>query len=595
MGIMHGFRFVLFMGVLSFFSCQKGQDFVEEPPSDNLCHSANVVLETVSFPLCKDDAFKIVEPICRKYPDRWVDISNEIIPAGTKIAYNTMGQQVDHDDLSYCQSPDYDSWLLVVDKDLSILGRQHLIHIFVDVKSGDYSIQELEGRAIVDWDISRNIYVFPEEVNGNNEMNIVRPPERSLGTTSWAIIISGGCNVYNNYSAYYQDCANIYSKLTQDLGYPKGNIFCLISDGTDPAIDQRAGFNIYVNSDLDLDDDGTNDIQYEASKSNISSVFDNLSVLVHPGDEVLVFITDHGDEDGCIYLWGTETFWPSELNTELNKLGSSVLVDVVMGQSYSGAFIAPLSASNRTIATACSTTESGMIRPFHYTLFLHYWTEHISYCASNGDRYVRPSELFQSANQSTVSSFQHPQYISTPSSFGWSHCIEGGGVIPHIIGSDYLSTNINSLYSIETFPNTNSVTWSVDHSATLVSYTDSTAVIKGLITEPLQFCSTLAHINASFIVNGRQHSISKIINAIWKPGYYYNGNHIWGSNGTYHVRYLGGEYGYEWYSTNPAWQITGYIASTVTVLEGNTNESVNLVSVFYDPFGEMIVVSDQVH
>lgn len=57
----------------------------------------------------------------------------------------------------------------------------------------------------------------------------------------------------------------------------------------------------------------------------------------------------------------------------------------------------------------------------------------------------------------------------------------------------------------------------------------------------------------------------------------------------------GGEYDYQWYSTNPAWMITGYIASTASVLEGLTDNPVSLVVSFYDPLGEQITVSDQVY
>ena len=585
----------IFAGVLTFLSCQKGQEPINESSSEPFTRSGDATPRKGSVSVSKEAALKIVEPITCKYPGRWVDISDDFIPANTRIAYNTVGHLMDVDDCSYCLSPDYDSWLLVIDNDSAVSGREQQIHIFVDVESGVYSTIELKGRAIIDWDTSRNICIYSEEESRIGQRINQRFPERSSSTTRWAVIISGGVDILNNKSRYYNDCVNIYSRLTQELGYPKGNIFCLMSDGTDPALDQRIGPNTYISSNPDLDGDGTNDVQYRANKTSITSVFNSLSLLVNPGDEVLVFMTDHGGSSGCFYLWDNEALFPSQLNTELNKLGTSVLIDVVMGQCYSGAFISSLSASNRTIATSCTSTEVAWTLEYQYNYFLHYWTEQIVNSATYGDRYVTPSELYESAYNSVVSSHnQHPQYSSTPTDFGTTHSI-AGEIIPYITGSDILSTNINSYYSIVNYPNPTSVTWSTDSEASIVSHTDSTAVVKGNITSPGRFCEPGAFVHADLVVDGVSHRISKKITSVWKPGQCLNGNNIWGSSGNYQIRHLGGEYGYVWQSDNPAWQITGYNDYMASIFEGYTNNPVNLIVYFYDPLGEMIVVIEQVH
>lgn len=586
---------VLLMGTMAFMSCQKERKLMNDVPLEPLTRSIDSALGGHTPHISKKEALKIVEPITSKYPDRWVDISDEIIPAGTRIAYNTVGHLMDVDDCSYCLSPGYDSWLLVIDNDLAVSGKEQHIHIFVDVESGVYSTMELKGRAIIGWDTSRNICIHSDEESRTDGVTNQRLPERSSSTTRWAVIISGGIDSLSNKSRYYNDCVNIYSKLTQELGYPKGNIFCLMSDGTDPALDQRTGPNTYINSNPDLDGDGTNDVQYRANRTSITSVFNSLSLLVSPGDEVLVFMTDHGSSSGYFCLWDHEALFPNQLNWELNKLGSSVMIDVVMGQCYSGAFISPLSASNRTIATSCTSTESAWAREYQYNYFLHYWTEQIINSATYGDRYVTPSELFLSAYNSVVSSHnQTPQYSSTPTDFGTTHSI-AGEIIPYITGSDILSTNINSYYSIVNYPNPSSVTWSTDSEAYIVSHTDSTAVVKGSITSPGHFCEPGAFVHADLVVDGVSHRISKNITSVWKPGQYLNGNNIWGSNGNYQIRHLGGEYGYVWQSDNPAWQITGYDDFMASIFEGYTNNPVNLIVYFYDPLGEMIVVIEQVH
>lgn len=584
----------IFAGVLTFLSCQKGQEPINEPSSEPFTRSGDSSPWNGSVLVSKEVALKIVEPITNKYPDRWVDISNDIIPAQTRIAYNTMGHRVDVDDCSYCQSPDFDSWLLVIDKEPALLGKKHLLHIFVDIQSGVYSTMELEGRAIVEWDTSRNTYIPSKRVIGISETNTSREPERSGGTTRWAVIISGGCDLYNNGSEFYNDCVNIYFRLTQHLGYPKGNIYCLIADGTDTAIDQRTDYTTYTNSNPDLDNDGTIDVHYRANKASISSVFDDLSLLVSPGDEVFIFMTGHGNTGGCFYLWDNETLYPSDLNTELNKLGSSVMIDVVMGQSYSGEYISTLSASNRTIATSCSATESSvLVVPFTYTGFLHYWTNAIVTFLTIEDKYVSPADLFYYAS-SFVTGYQHPQYSSTPTDFGVTHSL-AGEKIPYLMGDDILSTNRYSLYTIVNYPNPSSVTWSTDSEAYIISHTDSTAVVRGNISTPGRFCEPGAFVHVDLVVDGKQHRISKKISSVWKPGQCLDGHNIWGSNGNYQIRHLGGEYGYVWQSDNPDWQITGYNNFMASIFEGNTYNPVNLIVYFYDPLGEMIVVIEQVH
>lgn len=64
-------------------------------------------------------------------------------------------------------------------------------------------------------------------------------------------------------------------------------IYVLISDGT---IQQMIDINIVVVSDsspLDLDGDGDNDIQYSATKGNISTVFNTLSNILDKEDNLI--------------------------------------------------------------------------------------------------------------------------------------------------------------------------------------------------------------------------------------------------------------------------------------------------------------------
>ena len=61
-----------------------------------------------------------------------------------------------------------------------------------------------------------------------------------------------------------------------------------MSDGKDPGADITMEDNSVVSSLLDLDGDGTDDIDYAATKENIKMVFSKLSNQIYSRDHLLV-------------------------------------------------------------------------------------------------------------------------------------------------------------------------------------------------------------------------------------------------------------------------------------------------------------------
>ena len=609
--MMRTIPFYFLVSAFAIVSCQTELTTGTVNPSEFLTKGGGPSMETDSLTdntvdsllICKEDALKIVEPITKYYPDRWVDISDKIIPAGTRIAYNMLGHLLENEEPQYFISPDFDAWLVVVDFDPTFLGRQTLLHIFVNVQSGEILEQRINGRAIISWDTSRNIYLEDDKYQSITPRDHSRPTTTRTTPIKWAVIISGGNCPENNYSCFYEDTKLLYNTLVGTLGYSGDYIFCLMSDGDDPGFDQRIAQNIYINSDTDFDGDNVSDVFSELTKSNISFVFSYIRAFSVPGDEVLVALIGHGEEDYGFRLWGYEVLTPVDLGIQLAKLNdSSVMMDVVLGQSYSGSFIQTISGTNRTISTSCSASETASASYYGLNAscyFLRRWINSIPIYddVSANDAYVSPIESFVYAQNSLATipgCTEHPQYDSTPSDFGASHSLKGE-IIPSVTGSNYLSTTANSVYTIINRPPSGSVTWSVGSNMNLISYTDSTATIRGVISEPLQFCATTAPTQAAMVVNGKCHNLIKNIDSVWKSGYFVGGNNIWGNNGTYYVRHLGGEYGHLWFCDNPAWQIVDYNDYIVNVLEGPTTDPVNLIVSFYDPFGNPIIVMDCVN
>lgn len=201
------------------------------------------------------------------------------------------------------------------------------------------------------------------------------------GYYDYAVIINGGGNTYTNYERYWNDCSDFYKLLVNDYGYPKDHIFVIMSDGTSSSNDIALINGGYSTSPLDLDGDGTNDIQYAATKTNISSVFTSLGNQLTSYNKLFVYVTGPGTRtNGTSYvtLWNDVDMSASELNTELNKVTAKA-INIILQQDYCGGFVNTILSSNRTITTACSaTTQANVLSGNTHNSLSYYWTRSAS-------------------------------------------------------------------------------------------------------------------------------------------------------------------------------------------------------------------------
>lgn len=278
------------------------------------------------------------------------------------------------------------------------------------------------------------------------------PPRQNVigGSTpqNYAVIISGGYSLYLNPINFWNDCAAMYSTLVYAYGYTPENIYVLMSDGTNPAIDTyyfddingpkedfipiEPGVEyrpIWISSPLDLDNNGTNDVQYSASKKNIENVFNILRQKVSSLDHVFIFVTDHGgykDGEANISLWNGEEISVAEFTKEIDKIPAQS-INILMGQCYSGDFIPAIATEGRTIATSARSGEVGWYNAnSNYTEFAYHWISaalgHTPEGARvnadyNNDGRKSIHELFLYAQKNDTLN-KSPQYASWPDNFG---------------------------------------------------------------------------------------------------------------------------------------------------------------------------------
>jgi len=324
-----------------------------------------------------------------------------------------------------------DSWMFFLDKN-PLSGWSHpCSFIFVDVITG--IITEIE------WKLPPNHLDSWELLTEIKEQSTIKPfkiKPRDLkylksGITPdhcFAIIISGGYDKANNWQRYWNDCSAIYNALTNVYNYDESHIYTIMADGTNPADDRRISGG-YDSSPLDLDGDGDNDIQYSATKANITSVFNTLSGILNNDDYLFIFVTDHGGQvsgyDAEIYLWG-ETIQDDELATEINKVNAGE-ISIVMEQCYSGGFIDDLEGANRVIATACDYDETSCGMGYYtYDEFIFDWIAAVAGEDPNGnyvnadysgDGFVSMQEAFDYAVYNDACA-ETPQYYSNENTLG---------------------------------------------------------------------------------------------------------------------------------------------------------------------------------
>lgn len=293
---------------------------------------------------------------------------------------------------------------------------------------GDFTIKYTMPRASID------IYHKPmvqESVPNENA---------TPGSRTKAIILSGGVDKGNNFFRYWNDCSFIYQTLTKRYNIPKENIVPIMADGDNPEEDTKyydmSTRQVWFGSqNLDLDDDGIDEIQYAATRDNIQSVLNDMINTMNEDDHLFFYVIDHGGTDdfagnSFIYLWGKETLYDYELAQWLTPFtDKGVNVNAVLGQCYSGGFVDDLTMAGCVVATASSESQSSWAcTDIPYDEFVYHWTAGINGWDAFGNPTVADAdengfismyEAFKYAEKNDRRiKYEKPKFQSNPYSIG---------------------------------------------------------------------------------------------------------------------------------------------------------------------------------
>jgi hypothetical protein len=340
-------------------------------------------------------------------------VLNEILPADTgninlyiTTDVYTGSENIEMPDGSLILNPFENSYVFFVN-DYPFANWNHPCrYIFICQATGEYSV------------VYKNVY--PLGVNDDFtvvlEIPVPVPVNLPVNTEAvltglspnpnlYAVLISGKINENPAINdtidkfRFSNDIAVVYNTLIDVYGYKKENIFVHFYNGN--------GTNPDYGEFME-DFDGipySNDIDYPAYRDRIEETFLNMSgelntdnnvPVLKPGDQLFVYVTNHGDggygnnissiclpdpEDNEL----TTYLFDHELKLYLKGINCSQMI-FLMQQCYSGGFIADLmdvndngtKCKNRSIYTECNINEWGYgekyITGLKYDEFTYYWS-----------------------------------------------------------------------------------------------------------------------------------------------------------------------------------------------------------------------------
>lgn len=350
-----------------------------------------------------------------------------------------VGKDVDYYILSNSTSP---VWNIFVDAE-PMKGWQHDCYVLTIPKATTTDINTIRPRKLLR-KMPPKVDYAPLLVKNRYGSNANTKPlvKKAVSSNSnnvtaqrtYAIILSGGINKNANHERYWNDCSFIYQTLVNKYDIPKENIYPIMSDGDDPAVDMRCVSGGYKSQSLDLDFDGIDEIKLAATKTNVKSTLSTLSNKLNKDDHLFIFVIDHGGTDdyntnSYICLWDYENLYDYELATMLEPFTAKyVNVNVVLGQCFSGGFNDNLKKVGCVVASASTGSESSWsCSDIPYDEFVYHWicavneaTPNKTSIKSDTDKNGRVTmeEAFNYAKVHDRVTDEHQMYTSTPNSIG---------------------------------------------------------------------------------------------------------------------------------------------------------------------------------
>ncbi len=227
---------------------------------------------------------------------------------------------------------DKDSWFLFVDELPGANWEHQASYVIVDKNTGDVKhvaamtppVEMLELQPLEPVSTTQ-MQVLRQNI-GSIRAQLVPGVLQLLKRSKIAILVSGGYNASSNYSRYWNDLQFIYKALKEKYHYTDAEIIVLYANGTH-------------SPNADFDGDGNDDIDYAATKANLTSAFNQVALRITANGKFFFYSTNHGGDDpgdhnSNLTLWG-ESIKDSDFGALTKKIKCAHAI-YVFEQCFSG-------------------------------------------------------------------------------------------------------------------------------------------------------------------------------------------------------------------------------------------------------------------
>ena len=170
---------------------------------------------------------------------------------------------------------------------------------------------------------------------------------------NYVVLFSGGYNVANNRTYYYDSIKHMYEIATETYGVDPSHVYILFADGTYVGIDNANGGN----SDMSY---ACNSTVLSATENNLRDVFLTIADTMDSNDHFLFYSFDHGSEswDGTDYLCGWNEMIQDKNFAEYASWLTCGYQTYLFSQCYSGGMLEDMSVSNNIFIGSASDNDS---------------------------------------------------------------------------------------------------------------------------------------------------------------------------------------------------------------------------------------------
>ncbi|WP_302318434.1 C13 family peptidase [uncultured Duncaniella sp.] len=350
-------------------------------------------------------------------------------------------RDVDYYSATLKENPDNSIWTFFVDANPMALWEHECYLVNVPQDSSEEITKQL--LAMPPFEYERKAYSVKQRYGKNADEPIILETRnyaaRSKSTLdaewgeTYVIMINGCGDISENKFQFWNECSFAYQMLTKHYQIPKENVYPLISDGDNPAVDVSKYSGERLSSPLDLDFDGMPEVKLAATRANIKAVFSEINNKILPEDQLLIFITNHGGSGYVVTYDGIIKY--DELSEYINPyIDKGVTINFVIGSCYSGGLINRWKDLPKCVgAASCENGKQAFIeRATDETAisFIDCWNGAINgydkfhntvNADYNGDGIVTMEEAFICAKtnfREISTQNQMPQYMSNPKYLG---------------------------------------------------------------------------------------------------------------------------------------------------------------------------------